>query len=157
MFKVKEKKVYNFILSRFGVPHTLVMDNGTQFNCKGIWDFCVKYGIKPCYASVTHPQTNGHVEAINKTLKESIMKHCERFGTGWADKLPGILWGYRTTKRSATEESPFWLAFGCEVVLPIELELQNPRIQSYDELVNDISLRAYKDFMEELNDKVNKE
>ena len=38
--EVTEKKVrgflYNNILSRFGVPHTLVMDNGTQFNCKGI-------------------------------------------------------------------------------------------------------------------------
>ena len=38
--EVTEKKVrgflYNNILSRFGVSHTLVMDNGTQFNCKGI-------------------------------------------------------------------------------------------------------------------------
>ena len=38
--EVTEKKVrvflYNNILSRFGVPHTLIMDNGTQFHCKGI-------------------------------------------------------------------------------------------------------------------------
>ena len=72
------------------------------------------------------------------------------------DELPGILWGYRTTKRSATEESPFRLAFGCEAVLPIELELENLRIQSYDELVSDIGLRAQKDLMEELRDEVNK-
>ena len=74
--EVTEKRVrgflYNNILCRFGVPHTLVMDNDTQFNCKGIWDFCAKYGIKPCYASVAYLQSNGQVEAINKTLKDSI-------------------------------------------------------------------------------------
>ena len=103
--------LYNNILSRFKVLHTPVMDNGNQFKCKGIWDFCAKYGIKPCYASVTHPQSNDQVEAINKTLKDSIKKHCERFGTGWVEELPGVLWGYRTTKRSSIEESPFRLAF----------------------------------------------
>ena len=132
------------------------MDNGTQFNCKGIWDFCTKYGIKPCYASVEHPQSNGQVVAINKTLKESIKKHYERFRTGWVDKLPRVLWGYRPTKRSSTEESPFRLAFGCEAVLPIELELANLRIQSYDELVNDIGLRAQKDLLDEVSEEVNK-
>ena len=160
MAEVTEKKVigflYNNILSRFRVLHTLVMDNGTQFNCKGIWDFCAKYGIKPCYASIAHLQSNGQVEAINKTLKESIKKRCERFGNGWVDELPGVLWGYRTTKRSATEESPFRLAFGCEAVLPIELELESLRIQSYDELVNDIGLHAQKDLMDKLSDEVNK-
>ena len=67
-----------------------------------------------------------------------------------------ILWGYRITKRSSTEESPFGLSFGYEAALPIELEFQNLRIQSYDEHINDIGLSAYKDLMEELNDEVNK-
>ena len=44
---------------------------------------------------------------MNKTIKENIKKQCDGFGTSWADKLPGILWGYRTTKLSSTEESPF--------------------------------------------------
>ena len=48
------------------------------------------------------------------------------------------------------------MLFGCEAVLPIELELESLRIQSYDELVNDISLRAQKDLIDELSDEVNK-
>ena len=95
MAEVTEKRVrgflYNNILSRFGVPHTLVMDNGTLFNYEGIWDFCAKYGIKPWYASVAHPQSNGQVKAINKTLKDSIKKRCERLGTGWVEELLGVL------------------------------------------------------------------
>ena len=41
---------------------------------------------------MAYPQSNGQVEAINKTLKESIMKRCEWFRTGWVDELPRILW-----------------------------------------------------------------
>ena len=47
--------------------------------------FFVKYGIKPCYASVAHPQSNGLVEAINKTLRESVMKPVN------ASKLDGYM------------------------------------------------------------------
>ena len=58
------------------------------------------------------------------------------------DELHEILWGYQTIKRSTIEELPFLLAFGTEVVLPIELKLQNLRIQSYDDFINEISLQA---------------
>ena len=47
--------VYNNILVRFGVPQSLIMDNGRQFDCKGMSDFCEKYGIIVRYILVTHP------------------------------------------------------------------------------------------------------
>ena len=31
--------IYNNILVRFEVPHSLIMDNGWQFNCKGVKNF----------------------------------------------------------------------------------------------------------------------
>lgn len=31
-----------------------------------------------------------------------------------------LLWAYRTTKRVPTSESPFWLAYSTEAVLPLE-------------------------------------
>ena len=74
--EVIEKKVrrynYNDILCIFGVPHPLVMDNGKQFDCKGMIDLSVKYDIIPCYAFVAHSQSNRQVETVNKTIKESI-------------------------------------------------------------------------------------
>ena len=85
----------------------MIIDNGKQFNYKGTIDFYKKYGIDPYFTLVMHLQSNGQVEAINKTIKESIKKRCDRFGTGWVDELPGILWGYRTKKKSSTEELPF--------------------------------------------------
>ena len=132
------------------------MDNGKQFDCKGMRDFYSRYGINPCYTSVTHPQANGQVEAINKTLMDSIKARVDRLSGKWAEELPGNLWGYRITRRSSTEESPFRLAFGCEAVLPIELELPNLRVQSFDEMVNQVGLKARLDALEETRDLVQK-
>lgn len=62
--------------------------------------------------------------------------------------------GYKTTKRSSIEESPFRLDFCLQVILPIELELPNIRVQSHDETINEIRLRAQLDVMGEMNEEV---
>src|SRR3954471_10539064 len=58
----------NFIKSiifRFGVPHNIITDNGTNFTAVEFQNFCEKLGIKINYASVAHPQSNGQVEKEN--------------------------------------------------------------------------------------------
>jgi transposase InsO family protein len=47
------------IMYRFGIPNTIITNNGTQFTMRGFKDFCVDSGIKVNYASVSHPQSNG--------------------------------------------------------------------------------------------------
>src|SRR4051812_7536019 len=49
----------NFIKSiifRFGVPHNIITDNGTNFTVEEFQNFCEELGIKINYASVAHPQ-----------------------------------------------------------------------------------------------------
>ena len=47
------------IVCRFGVPRTLTVDNGKQFDNKKFKTFCLDLGIKLRFTSVAHPQTNG--------------------------------------------------------------------------------------------------
>ena len=47
----------------------------------------------------------------------------------WVESLPEVLWAYRTTRKSATQETPFALAFGTEAVDPVEVGLKSPRIE----------------------------
>ena len=54
-------------------------------------DFCEKYGIRAKYTSVAHLQSNGQVEAINKTLMDSLKAKVDRLSGKWAEELPGIL------------------------------------------------------------------
>ena len=70
--------------------------------------------------------------------------------------MPSILWGYRTTRRSPTEESPFRMAFGTEAVLPIELEIPNFRVQTFDEMINEVGMRAQLDGIKEVRETAQK-
>jgi hypothetical protein len=54
----------NFIKSIvfcFGVPHSIITDNGTNFTSKKFKSYCESMGIKLKFASVAHPKTNGQV------------------------------------------------------------------------------------------------
>jgi hypothetical protein len=50
----------NFIKSIifcFGVPHSIITDNGTNFTSKEFKNYCESMGIKLKFASVAHPKT----------------------------------------------------------------------------------------------------
>ena len=49
----------------------------------------------------------------------------------WPDELPGVLWAYRTIVRTLTGETPFKLAYGSEVVIPIEVHMANHKVVKY--------------------------
>jgi hypothetical protein len=49
----------NFIKSiifHFGVPHSIITDNGTNFTSKEFKNYCESMGIKIKFASVVHPK-----------------------------------------------------------------------------------------------------
>jgi hypothetical protein len=69
--------VINFIKSivfRFGVPHSIIMDNGINFTSKEFKSYCESMGIKRKFASVAHPKTNGQVKKANGLICNGIKK-----------------------------------------------------------------------------------
>ncbi|KAK0577868.1 hypothetical protein LWI29_001453 [Acer saccharum] len=76
------------ILYRFGIPNTIITDNGTQFDGRKFKELCDKYGINNYYASPAHPQTNGQTEAVNKIIKHNLKAKLAAKKGSWADKLP---------------------------------------------------------------------
>jgi hypothetical protein len=54
-------KCFNEIITRYGVPHSIITDNGTNFVKGAFVDYYGKKGIWLDLASVAHPQTNGQV------------------------------------------------------------------------------------------------
>ena len=47
------------VVHRYGVPHSIITHNGSNFTADEVKTWCGKMGIKLDYASVYHPQTNG--------------------------------------------------------------------------------------------------
>ena len=73
---ITEAKVQNFvwknIVCRFGIPRTIISDNGRQFDNRAFRSFCSNLGIKNKYSSLGHPQANGQTEVTNQTLLRLI-------------------------------------------------------------------------------------
>jgi biotin synthase-like enzyme len=111
----------NFIKSivfRFGVPHSIITDNGTNFTSKEFKNYCESMGTNLNFASVVHPQTNGQVKKANglicSGIKKRLLAPLKKTKQAWVDELPSVLWSLRTTPNAATQETPFFLVHGAE-------------------------------------------
>jgi transposase InsO family protein len=149
----------NFIKSivfRFGVPHSIITDNGTNFTSKEFKNYCESLGIKLKFASVAHPKTNGQVEKANglicNGIKKRLLAPLEKAKHTWVDELPSVLWSLRTTPNAATQEMPFFLVHGAEAVLPVEITYEAPRIAAYDETTSTEALQDDVDALDEARD-----
>ena len=70
--KVNEDTVMDFlqdhIMTRFGVPISLIFDNATYFSSIRLTAFSHEKGIKLHYSTNYYPQGNGLAESSNKNL-----------------------------------------------------------------------------------------
>ena len=153
-----EQKVRNFvwcsIICKFGIPRALVLDNGKQFDNPKFRDFCAELGIRNYYSSPAHPQSNGQAEVTIRTLKAALKTKLEGLKGKWVEYLPAVLWAYRTTRKTATQETPFALAFGTEAVALVEIGLKSPRIELASVEHNEEALRLNLDLLDEKRDQV---
>ena len=86
-----------------------------------------EYGIQHHRLSVYKPQTNRAVEATNKNIKR-ILRNMVETSRDWSDKLPFVLWAYRTSFHTSTRANPYSLVYGMEAVLPVEIEMGSLRV-----------------------------
>uniref|UniRef100_A0A2N9F652 Uncharacterized protein n=1 Tax=Fagus sylvatica TaxID=28930 RepID=A0A2N9F652_FAGSY len=104
------KFVWKNIITRFGIPKTIISDNGTQFTSKPFTKYCSELGIKNVYSSPAYPQSNGQAEASNKTVLDGIKKRLEDAKGRWVEELPNVLWTFRTTPRRINRGDPILIS-----------------------------------------------
>jgi len=68
------KFIWKNIVCQFGIPNTLISNNGTQFIDKGVKKFLKCLGIKHRAISIEDPQSNGQTETANKIILEELKK-----------------------------------------------------------------------------------
>ncbi|XP_052206796.1 uncharacterized protein LOC127811125 [Diospyros lotus] len=149
---IKGQALADFIVE---CAHSSKMGENEQFDCDSFRKFCDNLGIELRFASVVYPQANGQAEVSNRTILHGLKTRLEWARGTWADKLPSILWAYRTTSRVATGETPFNLVYGTEALIPIELLAKSPRLMAYEEengARNFEALRENLDLIEEQRD-----
>ncbi|XP_023916564.2 uncharacterized protein LOC112028142 [Quercus suber] len=137
------------IVTRFGVPHTLILDNGLQFDNKAFKRYCCELGITNRYSTPAYLQGNGQAEAVNKVIVSGLKKRLNNAKGRWVEELPHVLWTYRTTPRRSTREIPFALTYGAEAVIPLETSFPTLRMSSFTPGSNDELLGRSLDLVDE--------
>uniref|UniRef100_A0A2N9FB78 Integrase catalytic domain-containing protein n=1 Tax=Fagus sylvatica TaxID=28930 RepID=A0A2N9FB78_FAGSY len=116
---------------------------------KGLYS---ELGIRNFFSSPGYPQSNGQAEVSNKVILSGIKKKLETAKGNWVEELPSVLWTHRTTVRKSTGETPFALAFGVEVVIPLEVGMPTTRMTEFVVETNEENLRRDLDLLEERRD-----
>ena len=97
------------IFAQFGIPETVVTDNGTCFVSAEIEAFFKSNGIKHLTSAPYHPASNGLAERAVQTVKKGLRKIIH--GT-MRTRLAQVLLTYRLTPQSTTGISPSELLLG---------------------------------------------
>nr|GFA41840.1 reverse transcriptase domain-containing protein [Tanacetum cinerariifolium] len=144
-----KKFTWDNIVCRFGLPGEIISDNGKQFRDNPFKYWCEKLCIRQHFASVKHPQTNGLVERINRSLREGIKARLDAGSKNWMEELSHVLWAHHTMIKSSNEDIPFSLTYGTEAVILVEIGMPTLRTVEVDLIQNNEALEINLDVLEE--------
>ena len=117
----------NEILPRHGAPRTLLSDRGSNFLSSLVREVCFLMDTKKTYTTSYHPQCDGLVERFNGTLAQSLSHCVSSSQKDWDRYLNPVLFGYRISPSEVTGESPFFLLYGRQPRLPMDVSMLPPR------------------------------
>lgn len=111
------KAIIRFLEDRifltFGVPETIISDNGSQFISTEFRKFLEKYKVKFWPTAIYHPQANA-AEAANKTVSTSIRCYIKdgQHHREWDQHLSEIACAMNDARHGSTKYSPYFVNFG---------------------------------------------
>ncbi|UYV61178.1 K02A2.6-like [Cordylochernes scorpioides] len=111
------------LFARFGIPRTLVSDNGTGFTSEEFRQFMTRNGIRHLRTAPFHPSSNGLAERAVQTIKTGLKKVQQG---SISQRLAEILLGYRRTPIASIGKSPSEMMFGRNIRSRLDLILPNP-------------------------------
>jgi hypothetical protein len=82
-------------------------------------------------------------------LKKRLHDAANTKGGKWIKELPNALWGLRTQPSKPMGQSPYFLVYGSEAILPADAMWDSPAVEQYDEGISEDSRRVDIDGLEE--------
>ena len=117
--KFTSKHIQEFLIKSifhcFGVPETIISDNGSQFKANELNSLLTKLGINHLYTALYSPQSNA-AERVNRSLIAAIRAYLKNDHTKWDENLTSISCSLRNSLHQTIKFSPFQTLFGFHMV-----------------------------------------
>ena len=123
------KKLMDEFFFRFSLPEQLHSDQGRQFESKVIKELATLLQIRKTRTTPYHPQSDGLVERFNRTLLSMLSTAVADHPWDWEDFLRLLCYAYNTSVQASTGFTPFFLMYGRQARLPVDLAFQFPTMQ----------------------------
>ena len=130
-------------IAYYGVPLVIHSDRGSNFTSDVVTSVCDRLGVRRTRTTAYRPQADGRVERVNRTVKECLIRLTHEYGQDWDELLPQVSMAINSSVHESTGYSPFFLAHGTDMQLPIDLACPIPTVQyaTADEFVDQLLRR----------------
>ena len=138
--------LFNGFIVHYGIPMTLFSDQGQNFNGKVINELCRIMGMKKSRSTIYHPSGNGMCERLNRTIMNMLGTLDFDQKKDWKRHISAMVHAYNATRHTSTGHSPFYLMFGRQARLPVDLLFEDPENEG----------KSYGKYVSELRDRIKK-
>lgn len=115
--------LFRDIILLHGAPRQVLTDRGRSFLSQVIADIlrscCTHHKITTAY----HPQSNGLTERLNRMITDMLSMYVSTDHCDWDVALPYITFAYNSSRHDTAAYSLFYLLFGREPALPLDIVL----------------------------------
>ena len=114
------------VFTRIGIPRILHSDQGRDFLSKLFAETCRLFQVERTRTTPWRPQSNGMVERLNRTVASTLKHYIHENQSDWDTWLPMVAMAYNGSIHSSTGYSPYYLMFGRNMLMPLELIMPTP-------------------------------
>ncbi|KAD3066456.1 hypothetical protein E3N88_34336 [Mikania micrantha] len=100
------------IITRHGVPVSIVLDRDTRFVSRFWKQFHESMGTRLNISTAYHPQTDGQSERTIQTLEAMLRACIIDFGSSWDDHLPLVEFSYNNSYHASIGMPPYEVLYG---------------------------------------------
>ena len=120
---MRAKALWDNFIIHYGLPKKILSNQGRKFESDLITDLCRLMGMQKLRTSLYHLKTNAQCERLNSTLISMLGSLSPEWKSDWKNSIGALVHAYNCTRNSVTDFSPYFLMYGRQPCLPINVTL----------------------------------